>query len=147
MCDDAYPFWETFEGKLFSGNAFIRCIGIALIAANTRWDREGRFEKAIESYLAMLNDEKPVVIRQCIKELEEIVPYKEHLRGRIAERLMALSISAQRETMQRPILRDIIYALAAIREYGTNDAIEEYFSNALTSGLLDKKEIRRIKAM
>lgn len=66
---DVYPFWDVFRAKLNSDNSYQRSIGLMLIAANIRWDRESRMEDTIGEYLELLNDEKPITIRQCIQSL------------------------------------------------------------------------------
>ncbi|MHB1314368.1 MAG: hypothetical protein ACYCX2_02645 [Christensenellales bacterium] len=145
MADDVYPYWGVFESKLKSANSFQRNIGLLLIGENARWDREDKTACVIELYLSLLNDEKPITVRQCIAGLEKIVPYKKHLHTLIARRLMALHVYELRETMQKLVLMDILKVLSMIRNEETTCEIESYLAGALTGGILDKKSIKQLE--
>ena len=77
--DDVYPFWDIFCEKLRSTNSYQRSIGVMLIAANVKWDRENRIDNIIDDYLRILYDEKPITVRQCIQSLDKIVTYRTNL--------------------------------------------------------------------
>lgn len=146
MAGDVYPYRETFREKLKSGNSFQRSIGAILIAENAKWD-DGWLGGVIGEYLELLNDEKPITVRQCVQHLKDIVPYKPELHGEIAKRLMALDIGGVRETMRKLVLTDILEVLAMIRKENTSDAIESYIMDAMAGGLLDKKTKRNIEEL
>lgn len=112
--DDVYPFWDTFRDKLKSDNSYQRSIGLMLIAENTKWDAENRMEDTIDEYLEILNDEKPITIRQCIQSLGKVVPYKPGLNDKIAGKLIAFNLLAVKETMRKSILLDILNVLLVI---------------------------------
>ncbi|MFB0920735.1 MAG: hypothetical protein QMB62_07620 [Oscillospiraceae bacterium] len=143
--DDLFKYWEIFRGKLNSDNSYQRSIGLMLLAANARWDSGGKFEAAFEDYCALLCDEKPITVRQCIQALAEIVPYKPELGERIADRLMKIDISGAKETMRKLFLLDIINVLLLIRKTHPTDGIEKYISDALTGGILDSKSKKTIQ--
>jgi len=145
--DDVYPFWDTFYEKLKSDNSYQRSIGLMLIAENAKWDKDNRIDATIEEYLLLLNDEKPITVRQCIQSLRKIVPFKESLHLKIANEIMNINIASLRETMRKVILMDILSVLAMIQKYKTNDEIESYIFNAISDGLLDKKAIKQVKTM
>ena len=146
MAGDVYPYRETFREKLKSGNSFQRSIGAILIAENAKWD-DGWLDGVIGEYLELLNDEKPITVRQCVQHLKYIVPYKPELHGEIAKRLMALDIGGVRETMRKLVLADILEVLAMIRKENTSDAIESYIMDAMAGGLLDKKAKKHIEEL
>lgn len=145
--DDVYPYWQEFAKKLDSENSYQRSIGVMLIAESARWDRENKLDDIMDKYFTILNDEKPITIRQCIQSLGRIVPYKAHLHMEIAHKLMSINITEIRETMRKLILLDILSVLSAIRRYKTNDDIEGYILHAITGGLLDKKSIKQVESM
>ena len=118
-----------------------------LIAANAKWDMENKLDDIIDENLSLIYDEKPITVRQCIQSLCEIVPYKEHLLMKIADKLMSLNITEIRATMQKLILIDILTVLTMIRKQQTNNEIESYILNALSGGLLDKKAVKQVGAM
>lgn len=147
LTDDVYPYWDTFCDKLRSDNSYQRSIGLMLIAMNAKWDSENRLENTVDEYLEILNDEKPITIRQCIQSLSKIVPYKSGLHGRIAERLISFDLMAIKETMRKSILLDILNVLLVIRKDLKNEKIESFILNSLSGEILDKKSKKQIEAL
>lgn len=147
LSGDVYPYWNVFYEKLRSSNSYQRSIGLMLIAANARWDIDNKLDSIIDDYLLLLHDEKPITVRQCIQSLCEIVPYKEHLHMKIAEKLMSINIGEIKETMQKLVLTDILTVLAKIRMYWTDSKIEEYIFKAISGGVLDKKAVKQVEAL
>jgi len=145
--DDVYPYMDLFRAKLNSGNSYQRSIGLMLISANAKWAPEEEMKKLIDAYLAGLGDEKPITVRQCVQALEEIVPYHEALREKIADRLMSVEIASFRPTMQKLVLLDILNILILLQKTGYTGDTEAYIQNALTGGLLGDKEKKQILAM
>lgn len=144
--EDVYPYWEIFRNKLNSDNSYHRSIGLMLIARNAKWDTENWMEDTIDAYLSLLNDEKPITIRQCIQALEHIVSAKPVLSEQIAERLISFDLMAVRETMRKSILMDILNILLLIRKERRTDDIENYIIKALSGEILDKKSKKQIEA-
>ena len=143
---DVYPFWDVFRAKLKSDNSYQRSIGLMLIADNAKWDSAGKMEVALEDYFALLNDEKPITVRQCIQGLSRIALYRPDLGPKIADRLVAFDIAGQKETMRKSVLLDILNTLIAIRAGGRSDIIEAFIQDALSGDMLDKKAKRQIEA-
>jgi hypothetical protein len=147
LFDDVYPFWDVFREKLSSDNSYQRSIGLMLIAENVRWDAENRMEDIIDEYLALLKDEKPITIRQCIQSLEKMASLKPGLNNRIASALTSFDIMAVKETMRKSILLDILNVLLTIRKEHKTDEIESFIFNALSGEILDKKSKKQIGAL
>jgi hypothetical protein len=145
--NDVYPYLDIFCEKLRSNNSYQRSIGLMLIAANAKWDVDNRIDDVIDEYLFLLNDEKPITVRQCIQSLCEIVPYKKQLLMKVADKLISFNIVKIRETMRKSILIDILTVLAMIRKHQPNNEIESYILNALSGGVLDKKAVKQVEAM
>lgn len=143
--DDVYPSWEIFRRKLKSANSYQRSIGLMLIAVNARWDKDNKFDNTIDEYFTLLNDEKPITVRQCIQALSSIIPYKSHLQLKIANKIMSINIFDIKETMRKLILLDILQLLAIIRKQQPTDEIDAYISNALSGEILDKKAKKQIE--
>ena len=147
FADDVYPYWDAFRSRLKSGNSYQRSIGLMLIAENVKWDTEERMEDTIDEYLELLNDEKPITIRQCIQSLGKIVAYKPGLNEKIAGRLISFHLMAVKETMRKSILLDILHVLLTVRKELKTDDIESFIANALSGEILDKKAKRQIEAL
>lgn len=96
-----------FCKKLRSTNSYQRSIGIILIAANVKWDKENKIDITIDDYLKILYDEKPITVRQCIQLLSKIVTYKTNLHNKVANELISIDIMDIKPTMRKLILIDI----------------------------------------
>ncbi len=144
---DVYAFWPAFKSKLKDENSYQRSIGIMLMAENARWDSSHQLDNCLDDCLALLNDDRPITVRQTIQSLGTIAAFQPHLGRRIAEAMMSLDISAIRETMRKSILLDILDTLCAIRKSENIDGLDAYVLSALSGGLLDKKSIARIQAL
>lgn len=143
--NDVYSFWETFWNKLKSDNSYQRSIGLMLIAENVRWDEQNRMEDTMDEYLELLNDEKPITIRQCIQSLGKVAQFKPNLNEKIVECLTSFDIMSVKETMRKSILLDIINLLLAIRKELKTDKAENFIFNALTGEILDKKSKKQVE--
>lgn len=137
--NDVYQYWDVFLDKLKSANSYQRSIGLMLMAENTKWDIEGKFDKTVDLYLSFCDDEKPITVRKCIQSLCKVVPYKEHLCAKITDKLVSLNLMERRETQRKILLLDILNILIEIRNQNPSDEIESYISYAMTGGILDKK--------
>jgi hypothetical protein len=147
LSDDVYPFWDTFKSKLKSQNSYQRSIGLMLIADNARWDTENRLDGTIDDYLDLLNDEKPITVRQCIQSLVKIVAHRPDLGGKIAGKLTSFDIMSVKETMRKLVLLDILLVLAQIRKTYNTDEIESVFLRALSGETLDKKTKKQVEKL
>ena len=145
--DDVYPFWDIFCEKLRNTNSYQRSIGVMLIAANVKWDRKNKIDITINDYLKILDDEKPITVRQCIQSLSKIVIYRTNLHNKIANELIYIDIMYHKSTMRKLILLDILNILVLIKKHQTSEEIDTYIFKALTGGLLDKKAIKQIEYM
>jgi len=145
--DDLYPYWDTFVEKMSDNNSYQRSIGIMLLAENIKWDKENRLEKIIEDYLSHCNDEKFITSRQTIQSISKWLSYKVNLLPLIINKLIEINIKSFKETQQKLILIDIIDVLLMIQKVQPCQQISDYVFSALTGGILDKKNIKRIEQM
>lgn len=143
---DVYPHWDVFRSKLKNSNSYQRSIGLMLMADNSRWDAAGKMDASLDDYLDLLNDDKPITVRQCIQGLSTIALYRPDLGPKIADRLVTFDITGQRETMRKSILLDILNALLLIRTNSESDAIDAFIQAALSGDVLDKKAKKQIQA-
>lgn len=146
FCDDVYPYWDIFRGKLKSDNSYHRSIGLILLAENVKWDNENKMEDTIDEYLMILNDEKPITVRQCIQALAKIVAKKPNLNEKISSKLIAYDLMAAKENMRKLILIDIMNILMIIRQNYKTDETESFIFHALSGEILDKKSKKQFEA-
>ena len=144
---DVYPYWDILRDKLKSDNSYQRSIGLMLIAENVIWDVKNRMEDTIDEYLTLLNDEKPITIRQCIQALGKIAVAKQGLDDKIASRLISFDLMAVKETMRKSILLDILNVLLIIRQNQKTDEMESFIFDTLSGEILDKKSKKEIEVL
>jgi hypothetical protein len=147
FCDDVYPYWDIFSGKLKSGNSYQRSLGLMLIAENVKWDSQGRMEVTLDDYLELLNDDKPITVRQLVQSLGKIITHKPGLSEKITVRLISFNLMSLKETMRKSILLDILNVLLLTRKELKTDTTEIFIRQALSDDILDKKSKKQIEAL
>jgi len=110
-----YEYWSDLERKLESPNSYQRSIGVMLIAENVRWDKDGRFSKAISKYLSCCNDEKFITARQAIQGLEAILKATDKFDNQMKQSLANLKLSQYKENQQKLLNKDISHILKIIK--------------------------------
>lgn len=146
LASDLSPYWDILAEKLTSSNSYQRSIGAMLLAANARWDDAGRIRAVLPAYLTLLNDEKPITVRQCIQALPQVLAAQPALAGEISAALMRLDLISIKETMRKLVLTDVMETLLAAREAATDASIEAYLFSALNGGILDEKTKKQFRA-
>jgi hypothetical protein len=141
-----YQYWDVLRSKLSNENSYQRSIGLMLIAENARWDTCDKIKDTLEEYLQLLQDEKPITVRQCIQSLRAVIEARPDLGERISDRLMSLVMTDYRETMRKMILMDALDILLVINRLKRSSKVESYIFGALTGEILDKKSKKLIEA-
>lgn len=142
--NDVYPYWHVFTEMLVSKNSFQRNIGVNLIAANAKWDDQNLLDQAMDSLLALTEDEKPITIRQCIQALPDIIAAKSTYGDVIAQHLMQMNVINIRESMRKLVLFDILGVLAVIKKHCPNVYVDDYITAALNGDILTSKQKKEL---
>lgn len=114
--DQVYPFLDIMIDMLDSSQSYIRTRALILIACNAKWDRENKIDKIIDQYLDHITDEKPITVRQCIKQLPMLARYKPELKETILFALHSADVDRYDESMQALIIKDIQKAVKEIQK-------------------------------
>lgn len=114
--DAWYPGFGRFAELLRHKNSLVRNRVIAILAANARWDREGKFDALLDEFLSHVTDVKPITARQCVAALPEVAEAKPALVPRIRTALEQADLSGYPDSMQPLVLKDIVAALQKIEE-------------------------------
>ena len=115
VSDTWYSHFDEFAALLSHKNSLVRNRAISILAANARWDGEGKFDALLDEFLSHVTDVKPITARQCVAALPEIAEVKPELIPRIRTALEQADLSGYPDSMQPLILKDIISALEKIR--------------------------------
>ncbi len=101
-----YGYFDDFLQLLQNEHTYVKMRAIRLVAKNVRWDIEHKLENNIESYISLLQDSKPVVVREVIHNMKEIVPYKPQLLPILQEAFLTIPLQNYKESMTNLIVRD-----------------------------------------
>jgi hypothetical protein len=110
-----YAHWNVLEEKLGSDNSYQRSLGVMLLAENVRWDKEGKFGKAIGKYLACCGDVKFITARQAIQGLAHIVKATDTYNLQIQQNLRSPKLEQYKENQQKLLNKDIEAVLKIIQ--------------------------------
>jgi hypothetical protein len=102
-----YAYFDEFIGLLPSKSSYVRTRGFILACAQARWDDKGKLAGAPKSMLTLLNDEKPTVVRQCLKALHEVVLYRPDLCEAIKAEVERIDLSKYKDSMSPLIKKDM----------------------------------------
>jgi hypothetical protein len=143
--DDVYPFWDLFVEKFSHENSYQRSLGAMLLAANARHDKAGNMRACLPRFLALLNDPKPITVRQCAQALPEILRAQPELSGEISKALVQVDLMQFKETMRKLILVDFLDTLLISRTMQPSEEVEQYIFSALSGSILDEKSKKLIR--
>ena len=102
-----YKDFDDFLRLLSSNKSYVRTRGFRLICAQAKWGKEDKIEANKERLLALLDDEKPTVVRQCLTALHQVVIEKPELGGEIQSKLQKMDLSTYKDSMRPLIQKDI----------------------------------------
>lgn len=105
--NELYDYFEKFLKLLSQQSSFVRVRGFRLCCAQAQWDSENKLGYHIDELLAILDDDKPTAVRQCLTALHTVILYKPDLCGRIEEKLRTLNLGKYKDSMRPLIEKDI----------------------------------------
>lgn len=106
--DALYLYFDDFIGLLNSKNSYVRTRGFRLACSQARWDIDDKIDKNLDVLLCMLDDKKPIVIRQCLEALHIVVIYKsDSIADKIDAKLESMDLSKYNDSMIPLIKNDI----------------------------------------
>ena len=109
--DTWYPYFDQFAALLRHKNSLVRNRAISILAANARWDKDGKFDALLDEFLSHVTDAKPITARQCAAALPEVAAEKPELIPRIRSALKQADLSGYPDSMRPLVLKDIVAAL------------------------------------
>lgn len=102
-----YSYFDEFVKLMNSKSSFIRIRGFRLICSQAQWDKENKIESNLNVILKMLDDEKPIAVRQSLAALHTLILYKPDLCSVIESKLGTLNLAKYKDSMKPLIEKDI----------------------------------------
>lgn len=104
-------YHEEFEKLLSGKSAFMRIRGFRLLAVNACWIERGTFDARMPAMLACLHDAKPIVVRQCIAALPELLAARPDLKCVVCDALRTVCAQQYADSMAPLVKKDVAEAL------------------------------------
>lgn len=101
-----YPYIGDFASLLTDKSSYIRTRAFILCCCQARWDTEGKLAAVFPAMLALLHDEKPTVVRQCLNALKEVAVFRPELSYEIRNELKSMDLTGYKDTMRPLIEKD-----------------------------------------
>lgn len=114
--EEYYSYFDDFAGLMNAKSSYVRIRGFTLCCAQARWDESGKLQKKLPSMFALLHDDKPIVVRQCLAALHEVVLYRSELCETIKAELETVNVLNYMDSMSSLIKKDIDELLKMIGE-------------------------------
>jgi hypothetical protein len=109
-----YGYWDVLAKKLESDNSYQRSLGAMLIAENVRWDKDGKFPKVMDKYMACCNDEKFITARQCIQGLGTVIESTGKHKDDIKQALAGLQFTRYKNNQKTLLDKDVANVLELV---------------------------------
>ncbi|MDD5932445.1 MAG: SufBD protein [Oscillospiraceae bacterium] len=105
--NEYYCYFEEFAALLTAKKSYVRTRGFVLCCAQAKWDVDGKLAHTLPAMLALLHDDKPTVVRQCLGALHEVVLFRPELGEAIKAEAEAVDLSKYKESMAPLIKKDM----------------------------------------
>lgn len=102
-----YSYFDEFASLLTAKSSYVRTRGFALCCAQARWDTARKIREALPAMFTLLHDEKPTVVRQCLKALHEVALYRPELCVEITAEVKRIELSKYKDSMSPLIKKDM----------------------------------------
>lgn len=89
--DGLYVYFDDYIKLLDHKSSFVRTRGFRMACAQAPWDKEEKLEANFDKLLKMMDDPKPIALRQCLRALHIVVLYKPRLMDQIQEKIKTMN--------------------------------------------------------
>lgn len=101
-----YQYFDDVQKMLVNEKSFIKMRGFRLICKLSRWDKNNYIEPIVDNLLAVLDDDRPTIVRQCLSTMPTLLMYKPQLTQKISQKIKNLNLSKYKDTMRPLIEKD-----------------------------------------
>ena len=105
--NDLYAYFDYFLSMLLDDRSYVRVRGFKLICILSKHDKNNKINENIKLILNLLNDDKPIVVRQCLNALIELINNKPELVSIIKEQLNKLDYMKYKDSMNPLVKKDM----------------------------------------
>ena len=98
---------SEFVKMLNDKSSYVRTRGFCLICNQARWADDGQIEAVFNEMSALLYDDKPTVVRQCLSALHEVALYRQEMTDKIKSAVSKIDLSRYKDSMALLIEKDM----------------------------------------
>ena len=98
---------SEFSGLLTDKSSYVRTRGFCLICNQARWACDGQIEAVFDKMSALLYDDKPTVVRQCLGALHEVALYRPEMADKISLAVGKIDLCKYKDSMSPLIEKDM----------------------------------------
>ena len=102
-----YEYFDDIKKMLLDEKSHIKMRGFRIICKLSKWDKDNKINKIIDSLLQVLDDEKPTIVRLCLSSLNNLLLYKIDLSEKVESKLKNMDLSKYKDSMKPLIQKDI----------------------------------------
>lgn len=111
---ELFQEYPLYLEMLSHPSSYLRVRGFRMLCAAAKWDSDGILARHLPAILALLEDEKPTAVRQCLAVLPGLLQGRPELADPIRRKLSCLDLTGYRDSMQPLIRRDVEAVLKKI---------------------------------
>lgn len=105
--NEFYSYLDDFEALLASDKNYVKIRGFRLLCKQAQWDTENKLDSKMSHMLTIFDSEKPIVVRQCLEALHDLLLYKTNLSEQVELKLKSIDITKFNDAMRPLIEKDI----------------------------------------
>lgn len=105
--DIYYKYFDDIAYLLDNNKSYIRTRAFMLCCALAKWDKESKIKEILPKMLRLYHDEKPTVVRQCLKASKQLVEYLPKTGNQIKEEISKIDLNKYKDSMVPLIQKDI----------------------------------------
>lgn len=117
--DALYRLFDEFVGLTGYSSSLVRTRGFRLAVAQAQWDEQGKIASRFSGLAAMLHDDKPTAVRQCLSALHRAVELRPQLAPLVTAELDRVDVSKYAPSMAPLVAQDVAALRERIRECAT----------------------------
>lgn len=97
---------SEFAELLADKSSYVRTRGFCLICNQAKWASDGQIDAVFDRMSTLLYDEKPTVVRQCLKALQEVALYRPEMSDKVSQVVDDITPGKYKDSMSPLIDKD-----------------------------------------
>lgn len=105
--DIFYKHFDEFVQMLKNERSYVRIRGFRILCNLAKWDKKNKLNDIVDIMLLEFDNEKPILLRQCLEAINVLLLYKPDLSKIFKEKLKNIDVLKYKSSMRPLIQKDI----------------------------------------